>query len=84
MKTIDLKHPIKLANGETLKTITLTRLPTRKDFKEAQKVSTDEDDQVWVMICNLSAEKLVLEDTDALVLADVKAITEVFREFAGI
>ncbi|WP_018715595.1 phage tail assembly protein [Brachymonas chironomi] len=83
LQPVELKTPIKTPNGE-IKTITLMREPTRRDLKQAQQITTDEEEQVWHMICALSDEKLTIEDTDALTLADVRQVMEMFRSVAGI
>lgn len=82
MMKIALKTPIKTPNGE-VKTITLTREPTRRDLKAAQKITSDEEDQVWNMICSLSAEKLTIEDTEEITLADMRQVMDAFRKVSG-
>ncbi len=83
MTKIELKTPIKTPNGE-VKTITLMREPTRRDLKQAQRHTSDEEEQVWHMVCALSEEKLTIEDTEALTLADVRQVMETFRGVAGL
>lgn len=83
LKPVELKTPIKTPNGE-VNTITLMREPTRRDLKAAQKITSDEEEQVWHMVCALSNEKLTIEDTDELTLADVRQVMEMFRSIAGI
>ena len=83
MTKIELKTPIKTPGGEVA-TITLTRQPTRRDLKQAQRITADEEEQVWQMICALSAEKLTIEDTEDLTLADVRQVMETFRGMAGL
>lgn len=80
---ITLKTPITTPGGE-VKTITLTREPTRRDLKAAQQITSNEEDQVWHMICALSAEKLTIEDTEELTLADMRQVMETFRNIAGL
>ena len=83
MTKIELKTPIKTPNGE-VKTITLTREPTRRDLKLAQRITADEEEQVWHMVCALSAEKLTVEDTEELTLADVRQVMDTFRSVSGL
>lgn len=83
MTKIELKTPIKTPGGE-VSTITLTRQPTRRDLKQAQRLTNDEEEQVWHMVCSLSAEKLTVEDTEELTLADVRQVMETFRSLSGL
>ncbi|AKN63944.1 phage tail assembly protein [Herbaspirillum seropedicae] len=83
MTRIELKTPITTPNGE-VRCITLSRQPTRRDLKLAQRLAQDEEEQVWHMVCALSEEKLTIEDTDALTLADVRQVMEAFRSVAGL
>jgi hypothetical protein len=80
---VKLGKPIKTPNGE-VKTITLSREPIRRDLKAAQKKTTDEEEQVWHMICDLSVEKLTIEDTEELTLADIRRVMVFFRELTGL
>lgn len=83
MTRIDLQTPIKTPGGE-ITSITLTREPTRRDLKQAQRITDDEEEQVWHMVCALSAEKLTIEDTEDLTLADVRQVMDTFRRMAGL
>ena len=80
---IELKHPIKTPNGE-VKSITLSRMPSRKDYKDAGRMTADEEEKVWYMVCALSAEKLTIEDTDFLILSDCQQVIKIFREYSGL
>lgn len=77
-----LKHPIKTPNGE-VSTITLSRLLTRGDYKAAKKLTSDEEEVVWHMVCAVSVEKLTIEDTDLLVLDDTQEVIKMFRSVSG-
>ena len=83
MTKITLKKPIKTPSGE-VKAITLTRESTRRDLKAAQQITSNEEDQVWHMICSLSAEKLTIEDTEELTLADMRQVMDTFRKVSGL
>jgi hypothetical protein len=80
---VRLAKPIKTPNGE-VSTVTLAREPIRRDFKAAQKKTSDEEEQVWQMICDLSVEKLTVEDTEELTLADVRRVMDFFRALSGL
>lgn len=79
---VTLKHPIKTPNGE-VGTITFSRLLTRGDYKAAKRLTTDEEEVVWHMICSVSVEKLTIEDTDLLVLDDTQEVLKMFRKISG-
>jgi Phage tail assembly chaperone proteins, E, or 41 or 14 len=80
---IDLLKPINTPNG-VVGTITLTREPKCLDLRNAQRKCADENDQIWHMVCALSAEKLVDEDINELSLADVQQVMGRFRQLAGL
>lgn len=73
---ITLKHPVKLATGQTLGKVTLRR-PKVKDLKAAQRVSDKTEEQELALIAMLAG--LTPEDIEELDLADYKAIAESFR-----
>lgn len=73
---ITLKHPVKLATGQTLGKVTLRR-PKVKDLKAAQRVSDKPEEQELALIAQLAG--LTPEDIEELDLADYKAIAESFR-----
>ncbi|BBD77241.1 phage tail assembly protein [Hydrogenophilus thermoluteolus] len=73
---ITLKHPVKLATGQTIGKVTLRR-PKVKDLKAAQRVSDKAEEQELALIALLAG--LTPEDIEELDLADYKAIAESFR-----
>lgn len=73
---IELKHPVKLATGQTLAKVTLRR-PKVRDLKAAQRVSDKPEEQELALIAQLVG--LTPEDVEELDLADYKAIAEHFR-----
>lgn len=73
---ITLKHPVKLATGQTLAKVTLRR-PKVRDLKQAQRVSDKPEEQELALIAQLAG--LTPEDIEELDLADYKAIADSFR-----
>lgn len=73
---IALKHPVKLATGQTIAKVALRR-PKVKDLKAAQRVSDKPEEQELALIAQLAG--LTPEDIEELDLADYKAIAESFR-----
>lgn len=73
---ITLKHPVKLATGQTLTKITLRR-PKVRDLKEAQRVSDRAEEQELALIARLAG--LTPEDIEELDLVDYKAMADAFR-----
>ncbi len=73
---ITLKHPVKLATGQTIAKLTLRR-PKVRDLKEAQRVSDKPEEQELALIARLAG--LTPEDIEELDLADYKALADAFR-----
>lgn len=73
---ITLKHPVKLATGQTIGKVTLRR-PKVRDLKQAQRVSDKTEEQELALIAMLAG--LTPEDIEELDLADYKSIAESFR-----
>jgi hypothetical protein len=76
MAEITLKHPVKLATGQTLAKVTLRR-PKVRDLKAAQRVSDKAEEQELALVAALAG--LTPEDVEELDLADYRAISESFR-----
>ncbi|WP_338153869.1 phage tail assembly protein [Burkholderia thailandensis] len=74
---ITLKHPLKLATGETVSTLTLRR-GKRKDMAAAAKYSSDAGEQEDFLFARLTG--LTVEDIGELDLADAKQLADSFRD----
>lgn len=82
MSTIQLKHPVKLANGQTLSALTLRR-PKVRDLKEAQRLAKSDEEREMALVALLSEEKLTPEDVEELDLADYAQVQAAFRNFTA-
>lgn len=78
MTKIELKHPIKLADGRELTTISL-RDATVKDLKLAQRMAQTKEDVDTCLIAVLADEKLTNEDVEGLALSDWAAVQATFQ-----
>ncbi|AOJ08050.1 hypothetical protein WS71_02880 [Burkholderia mayonis] len=74
---ISLKHPLKLATGETVSTLTLRR-GKRKDMAAAAKYSSDAGEQEDFLFARLTG--LTIEDIGELDLADARQLADSFRD----
>lgn len=73
---ITLKHPVKLATGQTIAKLTLRR-PKVRDLKEAQRISDKPGEQELALIARLAG--LTPEDVEELDLSDYRQLAESFR-----
>lgn len=76
MTKIDLKFPLKLADGRELTSLTLRRAKVR-DLKQAMKVNEKTEDQEIGLIAQLCG--LLPEDLEEMDLADYRQLQDAFR-----
>lgn len=82
MTKIELKFPLKLADGREVKSINL-RAATVKDLKTAQRMAETKEDVDTCLISVLADEKLTNEDVEGLALADWAAVQATFQSTLG-
>jgi len=77
---LELLHPIKLATGEVLKTVTIHTL-RRKDLTAAQRHGKDESVMEELLLAKMTG--LTVEDLGELHIADARRVAERFQSMLG-
>jgi len=77
---LELLHPVKLATGETLKSVTIHTL-RRKDLTAAQRHGKDESVMEELLLAKMTG--LTLEDLGELHIADARRVAERFQAMLG-
>lgn len=78
MEAVDLKYPVKLATGETVARLELSR-PRVRDLKRAQEQGSGEAAQELVLLSAIVSPAMTPEDLEELDLADYRRLSGCLR-----